>query len=78
MSSFNILKERIKLFPTDNIPPEIKSKAEELSPHSKDDPYFALALHLGAAIWSREKGFKKQDEVKIYSTSELAEMFLDK
>lgn len=78
MSSFNTLKERIKLFPTDNISSEIRSKAKELSPHTKDDPYFALALHLDAAIWSKEKDFKKQDEVKIYSTPELADMFLDK
>lgn len=76
MSAFNILKERIKLFSTNNIPQEIRSKAEKLSPHEKDVPYFALALHLGAAIWSREKAFEKQDEIKIYSTKELADMFL--
>ena len=76
MYAFDIIKEKIKLFSTNNISSEIRSKAEKLSPHEKDVPYFALALQLGAAIWSREKAFKKQDEIKIYSTQELADMFL--
>ena len=71
-----ILKERIEIFPIYKFPDEIQSKAEKLAPHRKDIPYFALALHLGCAIWSREDGFKKQDEIKVYSTPELVDMFL--
>lgn len=78
MESFQILKEKIELYPTDDIPSDIRLKAEKLSPHRKDVPYFALALHLGCAIWSREDDFKKQGEIKIYSTSELVDMFLKK
>lgn len=76
IETFEILKERIKIFPIYKFSDEIMSKAEKLAPHSKDAPYFALALHLGCAIWTREEDFKKQDEVKIYSTSELIDMFL--
>ncbi|MEK6949221.1 MAG: PIN domain-containing protein [Nanoarchaeota archaeon] len=73
---FEILKERIEIFPIYKFPDEIQSKAEKLAPHSKDVPYFALALHLGCAIWSREDGFKKQDVIKVYSTPNLVDMFL--
>ena len=47
------------------------SEAKDLAPHIKDVAYFALALSLNCAIWSDEKAFKKQDKVKVYSTSEL-------
>ena len=73
---FKILKERIEIFPIFKFPPEIQSKAERLAPHRKDVPYFALALHLGCSIWSREEDFKKQGEVKVYFTPELVDMFL--
>lgn len=78
IEAFEILKERIEIFPIYKFADDIQSKAEKLAPHSKDVPYFALALHLGCAIWSREKDFKKQGEVKVYSTPELVDMFLTK
>ena len=46
-------------------------EATGLAKHSKDVPYFALALHLKCPLWSEEKSFKAQSAVKIYSTSEL-------
>ena len=73
---FEILKKRIEVFPIYKFPDEIQSKAEKLAPHSKDVPYFALALHLGCAIWSREDDFKKQSAVKVYSTTKLVDIFL--
>ena len=78
IEAFEILKERVEIFPIYKFPAEIKSKAEKLAPHGKDAPYFALALHLGCAIWSREKAFKKQAEIRVYSTSELVDIFLTK
>ena len=45
--------------------------AMELSPHKKDKEYFALALKLGAPIWSEEKAFKKQPVVQVFNTQEL-------
>lgn len=78
IEAFEILKERVEIFPIYKFPAEIQSKAEKLAPHGKDMPYFALALHLGCAIWSREGAFKKQAEIRVYSTSELVDMFLTK
>jgi predicted nucleic acid-binding protein len=76
IEAFEILKERIEIMPVIKFSSEIQSRAEKLAPHAKDAPYFALALKLGSAIWSREKDFKKQKEVKIYFTEELVDMFL--
>ena len=74
-SSLNsLLREEIKVLPE----PEYKkflSKAKEIAPHTKDIPYFALALSLNCAIWSDEKVFKKQSKVKVYSTSDLLKEF---
>ena len=78
IEEFEILKRRVEIFPIYKFPDGIQSKAERLAPHSKDVPYFALALHLGCAIWSREEDFKKQSEVKIYFTPVLVDMFLKK
>ena len=73
---FGILKKRIEIFPVYKFPAEIQSAAEKLAPHGKDVPYFALALQLGCAIWSREEAFKRQGKVKVYSTHELVDIFL--
>ena len=73
---FEILKDRIEIFPIYEFSSETQSKAEKLAPHKKDVPYFELALHLGCGIWTREEAFKKQDEVKIFFTKDLVDKFL--
>ena len=50
---------------------EFMKEASKLTHHTKDMPYFALALHLNCPIWYNEKLFKRQSRVKVYSTSEL-------
>ncbi len=52
------------------------SKAKNISHDSNDIEYFALALKLQCSIWSNDKGIKKQDFVKVLSTSELLKIFL--
>lgn len=47
------------------------SEAKSISPDPKDVDFFALALNLNCAIWSEDKLLKKQDKVKLFSTSEL-------
>ena len=74
---FRFIKDEVDFLPLKEFN-MYADEAEKLAPHSKDAPYFALALHLGCAIWSREKGFKKQSGVKVYSTPELVDMFLEK
>jgi len=50
---------------------EYISEAEKITPDQDDTEYFALALKLKCSIWSNDKKFKKQNKVKVYSTSEL-------
>ena len=50
---------------------EYISEAEKITPDPGDTEYFALALKLKCSIWSNDKKFKKQNKVKVYSTSEL-------
>ena len=73
-SSF--IKEKIKLIPSGDISLDVKSKAKILSPHTKDEAYFAVALAFNAMIWSEEKSFRKQSGVKICNTSELVRLIL--
>jgi len=47
------------------------SISKEISPDPNDTEYFALALRLNCGIWSNDKKLKEQDQVKVYSTSEL-------
>ena|SRR3989338_9709685 len=73
--SFSLLSEIIGVVPR----PEFKKfefKALKLLPeHTKDMPYFALALSSDCAIWSNEKRFKEQSEVKILSTEDIKRLF---
>ena len=68
------LKEEIQIIPSGEISLSIKSKAKTLSPHLKDEAYFAIALAFNIIIWSDESKFKKQSEVKVLDTSELIEL----
>lgn len=49
--------------------------AAALAPHEKDVPYFALALHENAPIWSDETAFRAQDAVTVYRTEQLYDAF---
>ncbi len=68
---FFLLQKEINTFSEEKYR-ELLSEANKLSPHTKDDSYFALALKLNAPIWSDEKEFKQQDEIKIFSTNEIS------
>ena len=50
-------------------------KADQISPDPDDSIYFAIALKIGAAIWTNEKRLQKQSIINIYTTSDLLEMF---
>lgn len=66
----SVVKLRVRFVPLEDFIEKIMD-GKTISPHSKDIEYFALALSLDCAIWSDEKSFKKQSEVKVYNTSEL-------
>ena len=71
MLSFALLSEIIEVVPRAESK-KFESNALKLLPeHTKDMPYFALALASDCAIWSNEKRFKQQSKVKVYSTTEI-------
>ena len=72
---FDIFERTVILIPKEEIQPFL-AKAEKISPDPKDVSYIALALKLNCAIWSNDKPLKeKQKEVKIFSTTELMNLF---
>jgi predicted nucleic acid-binding protein len=66
----SFIKEQIKPISLDDFN-NLISEAEKLAPHNKDIQYFALALYSNCGIWSDEKGFFKQNKVRIFSSNEL-------
>ena len=69
-----LLKLRISCVPSKDFSDKF-AKAEEICPHEKDIPYFALALKLNCPIWSGEKKFIKQSEVPIFNTKDIIDKF---
>jgi predicted nucleic acid-binding protein len=51
-------------------------KADKLISHKSDIPFLALAMEMNIPIWSNDEHFKKQDEVKVFTTEEI-DTFLD-
>ena len=46
-----------------------------LPDHAKEDaPFIGLALYLKIPLWSNDKALKKQDKIKVFSTSDLMEL----
>ena len=73
--SFTLLSEIIDVVPRSEFK-KFESRALKLLPgHSKDMPYFALALSSDCAIWSNEKRFKEQSAVDIFSTGDITKLF---
>jgi predicted nucleic acid-binding protein len=67
---YSILKRNIVIIPESEFIVQ-RRKAEGICPHPKDITYFALALHLGCAIWTNEKKLDSQNQIRIYATHEL-------
>ena len=72
---FSLLLQNIKTIPKEEYTDFI-DLAKKLSPHEKDVSYFALALSNNCSIWSDELEFKKQSQIKIFSTKDLLELLL--
>ncbi|MEK6932740.1 MAG: PIN domain-containing protein [Nanoarchaeota archaeon] len=69
---FNLIikNANIEIIPREDFEDYIK-EAEEISYDMDDVHYLALALKLKCPIWSNDNDFKKQDKVKVFSTSGL-------
>ena len=70
----NLLRERIKTVLNKETDKYLE-QANKICPDENDVDYFALALKLNCPIWSNDKRLKKQDVVKVYSTTELFDIF---
>ncbi len=68
-----LIFERIKLAEKSEYQSFIE-KANPIASHPIDIPYFALALATKGAIWSNEKGFKRQKEIKVYTTEDIKKL----
>ena len=73
-SIYNVLKRRIMFIPNDYIKSYLE-KADKISPDPDDSIYFAAALRMNISIWSNEKQLTKQEEIKIYTTHQLYELY---
>lgn len=72
--SLSLVRKRVKPFSLDEYSDKL-DEAKEISPHDKDNEFFALALKLECAIWSDDAAFKKQDKVEVFTSEELAKKF---
>ena len=74
---FDHLLTKINLISDEEIKPYIE-KATELigNRDSKDVPFIATALAINSdGIWSFDKHFRKQKEIKIFNTAEIADFY---
>ena len=67
----------IKIVPKEMYEDYIHVAQKELGENLKDVPYIALSLFLNAALWSNDSELKKQKLVRLITTREMIEMFLD-
>jgi predicted nucleic acid-binding protein len=69
-----ILKKRIKTIPNKETD-DLFHEAKRICPDRDDADYFAIAMKKGCALWSNDKVLKKQNIVKVYSTTDLMKEF---
>lgn len=69
----SIILSRIKIISSVEYK-SFRSKAKQIAPDPNDAEYFALALQCACPLWSNDKILKKQDDVKVLSTSELLKL----
>ena len=69
-----ILENKIEVIPSSELKSFLK-KASAISPDIDDIPYFAAAIKFNCPVWSEDKELKRQNKIKIYSTSDLLKIF---
>ena len=70
----NKLFKKIEEVPAYNYSKFLQEALEIFPEHTKDAPYFALALSKDIILWSDEERHRKQDKVTVLSTPELVEL----
>lgn len=72
------LKDAIRIFPRPEYE-EFLKEANNLISDPNDTEYLALSLALNKCpIWSNDPHFKKQSEVRVFTTSELVKLLKSK
>lgn len=67
-----ILSSLINTIPQSTFKKEFTIAKSFLSDNAKEDaPFIGLALYLGIPLWSNDKALKKQDNIKVLSTTDL-------
>lgn len=66
----DVLRSQLTQWPVSTIRPHL-GHAREVCPDRGDVPYFALAFHLDAAIWSDDRALADQDVVSVLTTADL-------
>mgnify|MGYP006296071523 FL=1 len=72
-ADFLIAESNIKIMTKKEVIPFI-NKAENISPDPDDVQYIAAALTMQCAVWSNDKALKRQNDVKILSTTDLIQI----
>lgn len=68
----SFLLKAIQVVPLDLYRPRIKDAFEIMKKiDEKDAPFLALAMQLGCPIWSNDKHFQRQKEVRVYTTRDI-------
>jgi predicted nucleic acid-binding protein len=49
--------------------------AKKISPDPDDVLYFAAAIRIRCGIWSNDKKLKNQEQIPVYSTHDLKNIF---
>jgi len=71
----NLLLGNVKIVPKEAYIDKMGEALKIVGEIDKDDaPYFALALKIGAGIWSYDRKLSNQRKVKIFTTGELLEI----
>ena len=66
----DVLRSQIVEWPSATVRSHL-DHAREVCPDPGDVPYFALAIHLDAAIWSDDRAIADQDAVTVLTTADL-------
>ena len=69
----SLFMQKIAIVPIEDIKPSMKKALETMKDiDPKDAPVIACALSVkNSAIWSEDKHFDKQNEVRVYKTKDL-------
>jgi predicted nucleic acid-binding protein len=69
----NYIESKIVFYRLSEYSKHLKESVDVLE-DAKDAPYLALALSLGASIWSNDAHFRKQDLIEVYTTKGMVEL----